>query len=81
MHLGKADKQIHQNPNQEGPEPGLPWQPAAGSQSHQGGGQDLPGSAASTSESSSLGSVQLSMDTGGGQGHRESGLGSHYQLQ
>lgn len=77
--LGKADKQMHQNPNQEGPELGLPWQPAEGSQSLWGGRRDLPGSAAPASKPSS-GSAQLSMDTGEGQGHREAGMGSHYQL-
>lgn len=30
--LRKAEKQMYQNPNQESPEPGLPWQPVAGSQ-------------------------------------------------
>lgn len=30
--LGKAEKQTHQNPNQESPGLRLPWQPAAGSQ-------------------------------------------------
>lgn len=91
--LGKAEKQTHQNPNQESPELRLPWQPTAGSQPGAqplwGGGQGLPGSAAPASEASSLGSAQLSTDTGERQGQREAllphpvglaGLGSHYQL-
>lgn len=55
--LGKAEKQKHQNPNQESPGPGLPWQPAAGSQPGTqtlwGGGRELPGSAAPAFKASS----------------------------
>lgn len=45
-----------------------------------GGCRDLSDLATSASKASSLGSAELSMDTGEGQGHRELSLGSHYQL-
>lgn len=60
--MGKAEKQTHQNPNQESPEQGLLWQPAAGSQTGakplRGGGCGLSGSAAPASKAATSGSVQ-----------------------